>query len=142
MLKMENPGLTLETADALAVAGLSRKQWDNLMQRQLYPVAPPVKAGHPRHFTRDDVVALFVLDYYNRLGLQPSLSARVAAAFKIEMQKGGNALERLWVVATDNGRPVRVVPRKPADMMAHEFPVAEMRRNIEGLIAKKKKASA
>ncbi len=129
---MEATERTFETAEALGFTSLGRKQWDNLMQRQLYEAAPTVEAGHPRYFDRDDMVALFVLDHFIRLGMASAMAGRVASAVRAELQKGPADLRTLWVVSTDSGTPRRVVSREPpADLIRHEIPVEDLRRRIE-----------
>ena len=108
------------------------------MQRQLYRAAPPVKAGHPRYFDRDDMVALFVLDHWTRLGVGVAMASRVASAVRTELRKSGENLRSLWVVETSDGTPRRVVPTKPPDgMFMHEIPVATLRRKIVELVAER-----
>ena len=65
---MENTEVTLETGDALAMVNLTRQQWNSFMTRDLYEGAPPVEAGHPRYFTVDGMVALFVRDHFVQQG--------------------------------------------------------------------------
>lgn len=124
--------ISFETAEALKLAGLGRRQWDGYMQRQLYEAAPPVQAGHPRYFDRDDMVALFVLDHFIRLDMAAAMACRVASAVRTELRKGGADLKSLWIVSTPSGTPRRVVSQEPPDdLIRHEIPIAALRRSIE-----------
>ena len=135
---MSDVGLPLETADALALAGVDRRMWQNMMQRQFYPGAPPVEAGHPRYFDRDDMVALFVFDHFHRTGLGQAMAGRVASAVRTELRKGGEQVRKLWVVATVSGTPRRVVATEPPDdLIRHEVDVAKLRRKIVELVAER-----
>ena len=137
---MDPSGLPIETSDALAMAGLDPVLWKNLMAREAYEAAPPVKAGHPRYFDRDDMVSLFVLDHFNRLGLGggPGMAARVATAVRDQLRRCGPKVQSLWVVATSSGKLHRVVSEQPpADMIRHEIPIAQLRQRIEELAAKR-----
>lgn len=123
---------TFETADALALTSLGRKQWDNIMQRQQYDGAPAVAAGHPRYFDRDDMVALFVLDHFMRIGMATAMAGRVASAVREELRKAPADLANLWLVSTESGTPRRVVSTEPpTDLFRHEIPVEALRRQIE-----------
>ena len=126
----------IETADALAMTGVSRVAWNDALARGYYTEAPETTPGVPRYFDRDDMVALFVLDHWTRLGPggKPDMAARVASAVRKELRKGGENLRFLNVVATANGTPRRVVSTDPGDdLIRHEIPVAKLRREIERL---------
>lgn len=127
----------LETGDALAMAGISRGTWNDVISRKYYTAAPETTQGKPRYFTRDDVVSLFVFDHYVRLGTGPSLASRVASAVAVELQKAGENVDFLWVVANQDGRPLRVISREPKESFRHEIPVRELREKIEKLAAKR-----
>lgn len=124
-----------ETADALALTNLSRKQWHNMMQRQQYEGAPPVKAGHPRYFDRDDLVALFVLDHFIRGKTEVAMAGRIATAVRTELRKVGEDHEFLWVVSTESGTPRRVVSvEPPSDLFRHEINIGKLRRRIDEIV--------
>lgn len=100
-----------ETGDALAAVSLDRKLWNNLMQRGQYEAAPAEpRAGHPRMFTVDDVVCLFVVSHYVALGAP--MAARIATAVRAELDRAAAAGRpdpaKLWVIFTSDGTPHRV----------------------------------
>lgn len=125
-----------ETREALAVVGIDRKAWDSIMQRQLYDGAPTVKAGHPRFFSRDDMVCLYVFRHYLDEKHSAQMAGRIATAVRKELKKGGESLESLWVVLT-NGRIPRYVVHKqpPADVFSHVIDIKKTRAIIEGFAA-------
>ena len=136
---MTTPAFSLDTTAALKYAGIDRRRWDHMMQQKTYSAAPPVEAGHPRNFTRDDIVSLFVLQHYLGLGLGPAIAGRVASAFAVEIRKAGEDVDYLYVVTTGEGRPVRVITAEPSGPIAsHRFPVGELRRKIEDFAARSK----
>ena len=133
---MSEPGFPVETVEALAIAGIERKQWENLLQRRLYDAAPPTIPGRARAFAVDDVVCLVVLDRLLRGGMAPPMAGRVASAVRKELAKRHENLERLWIASTRSGVPRRVVSRKPpAGILQQEIMVGYARRRVLELAA-------
>ena len=128
----------LETVDALSLVGINRTMWNDSLARGYFTEAPTAMQGVPRYFDCDDMVALFTMDHFNRLGMGPSMSGRIASAVRVELRKGGENLKALWVVATKSGKPQRVVSKQPpGDLFHHEIPVEKLRREIERLAAQR-----
>lgn len=128
----------LRTADALAMAGLTPKAWDNLVSRGLFSEAPPTTTTHARKFGVDDVVALFAIRHYLDLGTGPAMAGRVGAAVRKELAKAGPGQEFFWIASTAEGTPCKVVlTRPPDDIASTQFPLATMRRTIGEAVSAK-----
>ena len=128
---MTQAGFAFETADALAIVGIDRKRWDNIMSRQIYEGVSSFKPGRPRSFSRDEMVCLFIFDHYSRES-NSVMAGRVATAVGKELLRGGESLTKLWVVRAKAGDPSYVVHReRPLDMFSHEIDVAKARAVIE-----------
>lgn len=127
----------LRTADALALARLTPKTWDNLVSRGLFSEAPPTTTTHPRRFGVDDVVCLSVLSHYLSTGCGPHMAGRVASAVRRELAKGGPGLQTLWVANTTDGTPCRVMAQPPKAAIADQIPVAELRQTIRQAVIEK-----
>ena len=128
----------LRIADALALARLSPKTWDNLVSRVGFTSSQPTTRGVARMFTVDDVCALFIVQHYLDLGAALGLAARIGDAVGQELAKAGPDQEFVWIV-TAAGTPRKVVlARPPDDIASTQFPLAVMRRTVrEAMDAKR-----
>ena len=128
---MTQPGFPVETVEALAIAGIGRKQWEHLLRKRLYDAAPETVPGRVRYFVLDDVVCLVLFDHLIRGGMNARMAGRVASAVRTELARGPADLDRLWIVSTRSGVPHRVVRREPPDdLTRQEVLVGHVRRLV------------
>lgn len=133
---MQTAGVTFETVEALRLVGMERRTWSNAMQRQLYREAPKVKAGHPRHFTRDDMIGLYVFRYFAELMGAP-VAGGIASAIRKELRrKDSDSIDKLYVVLKGGSR-CALARERPASEFSHEVDVQRCRQLIDRFAAEK-----
>ena len=127
---MSDQRAQFKTADVLAAVGLDRKVWNNAVQRKLYEAAPPAgPAGHPRLFTVDDAIALYVLSHYSRI-VGPAIAAQIATDVKAELDRvaaAGRDCPTLWIVFPAAGTWHRVVARPQLGVFTHAVDIDKAR---------------
>ena len=100
------------TADALSIAGVDRKQWQNVVDRGLFPAVPK---SRPRIFGCDDVVVLTIFNVLTKLTILPGNAARLASEAHAFMRKDAD-IETLYIAlvkdASGNVKP-KVVKTDP-----------------------------
>ncbi len=125
---------SIETTEALALAGVSRSVWNAALMRGHYTEAPPTTKGVPRYFDRDYMVALFVFSHFDQLGVSAALVGRIASAVRRELRNRDENLPTLWVACSKSKPTQHVVSCKPpSDLIRHEISIAELRRKIEAI---------
>lgn len=133
----------LRTADALALAKLDAKLWENMVGRGQFSEAPPTTTTHPRMFDTDDVITLHAIRHHLDRGTGPAMAGRVGAVVRRELRKAGPEVEYFWIVwasATPGtpSQPCRMLTTPPPDSVISErFPLAQMRRLIREAVRAK-----
>jgi hypothetical protein len=133
---MQSPEPELRTGDALSIAGLPRKTWEDLLHRKRFDEAP-AETTQSRRFSVDDVLCLSIVRHYLDTGAGPTMAGRVASAVRKELAKAGPDLQTLWVVNTIDGTPCRVMAQRPKGAIADQIPVAELRQSIRQAVVEK-----
>ena len=127
----------LETADALAWAGLSRRVWNDTLSRGHFPEAPATSQGVPRRFYRDDLVALTILKVLLKLRMEAWFAGSIASQIRIKLRQSED-IETLYLALEDKrGRSHPKIVETPPDDGLPPFPfrIAVYRKQAEADIA-------
>ena len=131
------PETALETADALARVGLSRRVWNDTLGRGHFAEAPATSQGVPRRFYRDDLVALTILKVLLDLRMEASFAGSIASQVRAKLRES-EAIEALYLALENKGgrpRP-KIVETVPDDgKPPFVFRVAAYRKQAEADIA-------
>ena len=132
----------LETVDALQFANVSRSDWNNAINRGLYPNAPPTDGPRQvRLFDVNDLVAAHVLGQLFERRVMASFACPIAVDVLKAMRKSPE-LETLsaWKCFKRNGSPyvvVSVSAPQPGVKELFKFDVGEIRREAIAGIRRK-----
>lgn len=132
--------MRLETADVMEMLGISRHRWSHVAQGPFAAaVPPPAREGRPRFFSRDDVVALYVLDVLTRLGVRLSKAALLGADVRARLRDDPNdRLHSLWITCGPDGAARHVADGEPPATEARiELPIWQIRAEIERAMAER-----
>lgn len=128
--------LKLSTTQALTMTSIDAKSWVNILQKKQYSEAPDMRPGSTRYFRVDDLVGLFIIDHFIRLGQTYSVAGRAASAVRREMKKHSDSLCFLWIIETPDRQFISVSARDPGPKCyARRIPISYLRRKIAALAA-------
>jgi hypothetical protein len=130
----------METTDALKLARIDRRTWDNLVYRGHYTEAPPTRQGKVRAFNSRDLAAVVVLGQLLEREVIPAVAAAIASEVRrqLEAVQSINKLSAWKVTPRAGGKPRITVAKRaptPKALELFRFDILAIRHEIHEVIS-------